>query len=67
MKKPSPKMRGFLKENLFHNQDVSLEATRNWPRFPLFSTPETIGRLGTSFRRNELWDRFGGQALLITG
>ena len=45
----------------------SLEATRNCPRFPLFPTPETIGRLGISFRPNDAWDRLGGQALLIIG
>ena len=30
-----------------------------------FPTPETRGRLGTIFRRNEFCDRLGGQALLI--
>ena len=45
----------------------SLEATRNCPRFPLVPTPETIGRLGISFRPNDAWDRLGGQALLIIG
>ena len=32
-----------------------------------FLTPETIRRMGTSFRRNDLWDRLGWQALLVIG
>ena len=30
-----------------------------------FPTPETIRGMGTSFRCNDLWDRSGGQALLL--
>lgn len=30
-------------------------------------SPESIGETGTSFRRGDFWDRFGGQAFLMTG
>ena len=38
------------------------------PGFSFRSTaiPENIGGIGTSFRRNDFWDRMGGQALLMT-
>ena len=32
-----------------------------------FPTPETVRGMGTSFRRNGLWDRLGGQALVMIG
>ena len=32
-----------------------------------FLTPETIKRMSTSFRRNDFWDRMGGQSLLMIG
>ena len=32
-----------------------------------FLTPETIGEMGTSFRRNHFWDRLGGQAIVMIG
>ena len=32
-----------------------------------YSLPETFKGMGTSFRRNDFWDRLGGQALLMFG
>ena len=32
-----------------------------------FPTPETRGRMDTSFRRNDFWDRLSGQGLLMIG
>ena len=29
---------------------------RNW-----FATPQTKGRMGTGFKRNDFWDSWGGQ------
>ena len=33
----------------------------------IFPTPETIRGMSTSFRRNDFWDRLGGQAFLTIG
>ena len=38
-----------------------LAQTRN------YSLPETIRGMGASFRRNDFWDRLGGQALPMIG
>ena len=32
-----------------------------------FPTADTIRGMGTSFRRNDFWDRLGGQAVLVIG
>ena len=32
-----------------------------------FPTPETIREMGTGFRRNDFWNRLGGQAVLVIG
>ena len=32
-----------------------------------FPTPETIREMAASFRRNDFWDRLGGQAVLVIG
>ena len=32
-----------------------------------FLTPETTRVMGTSFQRNDFWDRFGGQVLVMIG
>ena len=32
-----------------------------------FLTSETMRRMGTTVRRNDSWDRLGGQALLMIG
>ena len=31
------------------------------------ATLGTVGRMGTSFGRNDFWDRLGGQALVMIG
>ena len=36
-------------------------------RLLLFSTPEPIRRMVSSFRRNDFWSNLGGQALLMIG
>lgn len=37
----------------------------NWQR--KFPAPETLGRMGASFGRSDVWDRLDGRALVMIG
>lgn len=47
----------FVKSTFFFSNEMSL----------VFPIPENIRGMGTSSRHNDLWDRFGRQALLMIG
>ena len=49
--------------HLKHNLTISISPQQH----PLFPIPENIRGMGTSFRRNDFWDRLGGQASLMIG
>ena len=38
-----------------------------WTVLLALSMLESTRKMGTSFRRNDFWDRLGGQALLVIG
>ena len=48
-------------------KDSLLKKITRVSTFILFATPETLRGMGTSFLREDFWDRVGGQALVMIG
>ena len=48
-------------------KDSLLKKITRVSTFILFATPETLRAMGTSFLREDFWDRLGGQALVMIG
>ena len=53
--------------HLKHNLTIPISDQQQQQQRPLFRILKNIRGMGTSFRRNDFWDRLGGQASLMIG